>query len=171
MKLRYSTNLNKPHNWKDFIRDMDLWIMVYDALSYLAKQKIMGVLALKAHVQNSEVAYEKVLNTRELAFFKEILAVKQRDYDPDARLAELRDQVVCIDLHPRSHLIEKYNTKTICGKFLGLNLGKAKTHMLANDNVSYEEQEAAFSFRIAYPDADHMINVSLLDLINLEPFL
>ncbi len=171
MKTRQHSNFEKPHEWKDFIRDMDLWIMVYDALTFLAKQKVMGVLALKAHVQNSEIAYEELLNKKELTFFKEVLSVKTREFDPDKELAGLNNQVVCIDLNPKSYLVQKFGNHTICGKFLGLNKGKAMTRILSDDNTHYEDKEAAFSFRLAYPDADHFTDVSLLDLVNLEPFI
>ena len=170
MKIHHGSNLGKPHEWKDFIRDMDLWIMVYDALAFLAKQKVMGVLALKAHVQNSEIAYSQILNKREMAFFKEVMAVKERQFDPDEQLEKMQGQVVCVDLHPKSHLAAKYGT-TICGKFLGLNVGKAVTQLLSEDGSKYNTREAAFSFKLAYPDGEHSVDVSLLDLVNLEPFL
>jgi hypothetical protein len=171
MKTRQHSNYEKPHEWKDFIRDMDLWIMVYDALAFLAKQKLMGALALKAHVQNSEIAYKEMLNPKELSFFNEVLAVKTREFDPDQQLASLQEQVVCVDLNPSSHLVQKLGNTTICGKFLGLNKGKAMTEMLSEDGTRFESREAAFSFKLAYPDGEHTTDVSLMDLVNLELFL
>jgi hypothetical protein len=171
MKIRHTSKLNKPHEWKDFIRDMDLWIMVYDALSYLAKQKIMGALALKAHIQNSEIAYTEMLNKKEMAFFREVRAVKVREYDPDQQLRKMQGEVMCIDLHPKSQLVETLRTTTLCGQFLGLNKGKAFAMMRKDNDEGYEEREAAFSFRLAYPDAGHTVDISLLDLVNMEPFL
>ena len=150
---------------------MDLWIMVYDALAFLAKQKMMGALALKAHVQNSEIAYKELLNEKELSFFNEVLAVKTREFDPDKQLMALKDQVVCVDLNADSHLVKKFGHHTICGKFLGLNKGKAMTEMLSEDGTRYEPREAAFSFKMAYPDGEHTTDVSLIDLVNLEHFL
>ncbi len=170
MRIRQHS-FTKPNEWKDFIRDMDLWIMVYDALTFLAKQKIMGVMALKAHIQNSEIAYSKLLNTRELTFFKEILAAKTKDYDPDKQLEVLNDQVVCVELNPKSKLIKNLGTSSICGKFLGMNKGKAIASILNDEGNVYEEKEAAFSFCLAYPDADSSVQISLLDLVNLEPFI
>jgi hypothetical protein len=171
MKTRQQSDYGKPHEWKDFIRDMDLWIMVYDALTFLAKQKMMGALALKAHVQNSEIAYKDLLNEREFSFFKEVLAVKTREFDPDSQLKCLIGQVVCVDLNADSHLVKKFGHSTICGKFLSLNKGKATTEMLSEDGTRYEQREAAFSFKLAYPDGEHTTDVSLIDLVNLELFL
>ena len=171
LKTRKYSNSEKPDEWKDFIRDMDLWIMVYDALTFLAKHKLMGALALKAHVQNSEIAYHDLLSARELSFFKEVLRAKTNDYDPDTKLNELLGEVVCVELNPQSHLREQFGCETICGKFINLNSGKAVTRIRSEESGQYEEKEAAFSFRLAYPDAEHFVDVSLLDLVNIEPFL
>lgn len=149
---------------------MDLWIMVYDALTFLAKHKIMGVMALKSHVQNSIDAYTTILNERELSFFREVIEAKKRDYDPDDQLRQLEGNVVCVELNPSSHLVNQFGSNTICGKYLGLNNGKAFTRLYTEEH-GYQEKEAAFSFRISYPDAEHEVNISLLDLVNLELFL
>ena len=145
--------------------------MVYDALTFLARHKLMGALALKAHVQNSESAYKGILNEREFAFFNEVVDAKTRDYDPDGKLNELVGKVICVELSPQSHLREKYGADTICGQFLHLNKGKAQTLVKSEVDGHYEVREAAFSFRIAYPDAEHFVDVSLLDLVNIEPFI
>src|SRR5690606_19114465 len=103
-------------------------------------------------------------------FFREIVALKTREFDPEKESRALQGQVICIELNPRSHLHKTVGNSSICGKFMGLNKGKSQTRVLSDDNKMYEAREAAFSFRLAYPDADHFVDVSLLDMVNIEPF-
>lgn len=164
---------SKNYN-SEFISGLKVWQDTYNLIvrEGAKDRTLQTAFVLKNLICAANLHFYAAYGEQECTEFVRVREKLKGVFDPDIELENLKiGTTLCVKLREDSHLVEKFETDSICAKYLGFSLEILQRQVKSDLSGEYINEFSYFIVRLGYPKKNNVLKVTCRDIAEVETFV